>query len=408
MRGVGVTKLLDATRVTGKISIEGGPRFKEGQILSGKVIGSQGGKYLIQIGNKRVLADSRLRLQVGDAFKVRVAGTIDGQLHLKLLTLDRKFIFYNISDEEVMARLLAMKLPQSDSYINLAKVAIKYGIPLSRDILITLAKLLGKNFSSAKAEAAAFLLASGLETNQYNLTVLEGFVKGNLLLANYLAFIIAYYRKEVLPKELKVELHEMIHQLSKLILKGDLPERMANSLRRGRPDTQNLSELMSRVSSELRSFPQHEPLRYAVETVRDVLEGCKLINSVNNDENYYYLLIPANLAGKPVTFELKVFYYRDETGNRLIDPEHYRFELSVESETLGKLTFKVTVKGRDTIVWTSAEEQSVVELLDSKHDLLRNALERVGYRLTEFRAGIEQRKGNLMQHYELEGMDIVV
>jgi len=56
------------------------------------------------------------------------------------------------------------------------------------------------------------------------------------------------------------------------------------------------------------------------------------------------------MSGRPVTFELKVYYYRDETGIVAIDPRRYKFELSVDSEKLGRVTFDVSVREKGVMV----------------------------------------------------------
>ena len=406
-----MSNFISSTRGTGSISLPSSKAtsYKEGQVLSGKVLGEREGKYLIQIGKHRYLAESRFNLKPGDLFKVRVAGTIDGKLHLRLLTLDRKFVFKEISKEEVMRHLLNLRLPLTDEAVEAAKVAIKYGIPLERNLLITLMSALGKGFTLAKAEAVAFLLATGLEVTPSNVRALESFLNNNVAFANYLGFIISYFKKEVLPKELKGELKSLVEDLKSMIVQagsskgnGAVRTALGNSL-----NGKTISTKMGMLASALSSYPNHEPLKVALENLSDLIRGLELINSTRNLENALYALIPASLNGKPATFELKIYYYSDEAGSRVIDPTRYRFELDVETDSLGRISYVVTVSARTVGVTAKAEDERVRELLDSHVEILKELLDQKGYTLGRWQAIHEALKRGIMEEYPLEGVDIV-
>ena len=133
-----------------------------------------------------------------------------------------------------------------------------------------------------------------------------------------------------------------------------------------------------------------------------------LINSIDNQERYYYLLVPASLSGRPVTFELKVYYYKDELGYNRVDPLSYKFELSVDTDRLGRVVFNVSVRNKGVLVNVRADK-GTLRRMKAKSDLLKAALERVGYNLggASFEE-LDQKKGVLMQEYEMEGMDITL
>ena len=283
MRGVRLSSFIGSTRGVGSISLPTSEvsSYKEGQVLSGKVLGEKDGKYLIQIGKHRYLAESKFRFSLGDTFKVRVSGTIDGKLYLKLLTLDRKFVFKEISKEEVMRHLLNLRLPLTDEAIESAKVAIKYGLPLERNTLVTLMKILGSSFTVARAEAVAFLLATGSEINSANVKALEMLLNNNVAFANYLGFVISYFKKEVLPKDMKDDLREIVEQLRAMILqagagasKSAVDKAVSLSLKGG-----ELADRMKMLASMLGHHPKTEPLKVALESLSYMIRGLELVNS---------------------------------------------------------------------------------------------------------------------------------
>ncbi len=407
MRGVRLTNFISSTRATGSISLPAKEvTYREGQVLSGKVLASKNGKYLIQLGKNKILADSRFRLQVGDSFKVRVAGKVDGKLHLKLLTLDRKFIFREISKEEVMRQLLSLKMPLTDQAIEAAKVAIKYGIPLSRDALAKLMRVLGTDFSSSRAEAAAFLLATGLELTPGNLSALESLLNNSVALANYLALIITYYRKEVLPKDLQSDFKALIEELKKMIAQPGKVTGIRGSVLASTKG-ENLAAKMLHLANELSRYPAHEPLKNALEAVGELLRGANLVNSVNNLENALYVPIPVTMGGKPTTFELRIYYYYDESGERVIDPNKLKFDLSVETEKLGKIVYTVAVSHDNVGVTAKVDRNDIKELIEGKVSLLRDDLSKKGYKLNRWDVLLESVKRGLMKEYPMEGVDVV-
>jgi len=360
-----------------------------GQVLKGRVVGSQGDNLQLQFGKRLINAQSQVPLQAGQQIQVKVKGLLQGKLNLQLL---RSESFKPLTQADISETFNRIKLPSTEANLKLGREMVKAGLSLNRENFSALQKSLAALPSSGPhdVQAAAFLKQNSQPLTPENISNLSVFLAANPEMGEQLLSLQGCLR-QIAKESGNRKAHQMIKTLDSYLLNplemdpsqmqarleklarllgaeaGD--ERLNRVLLGGNPGLTGQGEVFAETLGLLEGLKQN-------------ISAQRLINTGTPELNqgYYYLQVPLQLKGEARTMELRIKYYREENQKK-VDLQDARLEFACEFENLGRQEVVLNiVKEKLSLQFTSPNRETA-DFLEQQSRELKDQLAKAGFDL---------------------------
>ena len=378
--------------------------LEAGQLLRGRVMAREGDMVTLQFGRNLLQAATTLPLSVGAFLDLQVQGQQGGKWLLQFVGSQQ---FTAMSESDLTSLLLDMKMPVNDASVQLARTMVEFGVPVTHQEMQELTKMLGQFPGGASANkelvmAACFLRAGNLPVVPQNVLTLANFMVQNPFIGLQLFQVQQAFRRLVdaggrsaLPKDLADLLDRLPGALNQLTLdpRGRNLRHMQKDMRRMAfqagiegmgPHAGDdidmllwLQSLRQRIASSGSPLPQLADLRSLLEDLMDTMAAQRLLNAAVSEQGSFYLQIP--LKGGERTVETRFIYHVDSEGRPVLDPGDVRFQVMVPTDTMGDVSWQVTLKGGEVALEVSVAADQAREHLQRYLPALVDNLEKMGY-----------------------------
>ena len=374
---------ISSTKISGNLSVSSQIEFPKDKILNAQFLERKSdGEALIRIGNYNIKAKmpNNVFVRPGDSFRLQVIGKDKDLWNFRFISINRSSIFYKISPDVVNSHLISLKLPITDSSIEIAKALFKYNLAFNSEnykALLPFGSLNSKIF----LEAAAFLKSLNLPVNNTNVKIIAEFLNNNQFFSNIL-YTIYSQLSNINPNPtimgiIQTFIANIIKDYSKK--EGDKIKNL-NHL-----TSKNLKNVVSRLDKIISSLADGA-MKTNLEKLNYILKGIGLINSSLQDEKVFFNILPVVINGYPSTVELKIFYYVDKDVMS-IDRSRFSFEITVNAPKIGPVIISASVVNNN--VSAHIKKSLLPEnVFLAKKDLLENLIKQAGFNL-----------GNLLVQY---------
>ncbi len=173
-------------------SPKGSAVFKDGQVLFGKVVGLFRDQVILNLCGRNHLAETALPLFPGESIRVRVDGTRERKVILRLLDQSPGQATVPLRETEIKSALANIGVFASDQNTGLAKALIESGMPVTKDSLNELLKLiyLAENGSSdleGSARAVLFLKLRDVPVTSESVGLAKLFLRNEIPISDELS-----------------------------------------------------------------------------------------------------------------------------------------------------------------------------------------------------------------------------
>ena len=362
-----------------------------GQVLQGRVLSSRGETLQLQFGSRLINAQSEVPLHPGAQIQVKVKGQLEGKLNLQLL---RQEAFKPLTSEDLSEAFSRLKLPSSESNLQLGRNMVKNGVSLSRDNFSALQKGLStfSNPTPQEFKSAAFLLQNRQPLTPKNISTFAAFLTqhpemGEQLLtlqgrlrdltnrsgsreARHLAKLIDGFTLEP-QQQNPAQMQARLEKLARLLGAEPGEERLEKNLN---------SALTGMAGAE----GEGAELPGLLEGLQQNIAAQRLVNTADPEapQSYYLLQVPLKLGPDEArTLELKIKYYRDEENAKKVDMDDLRLEFSCELPELGKTEVALTLAKGKLGLQFQARDQAAASFLEKESLEWKNKLRKSGFEI---------------------------
>lgn len=349
----GASPNVTITTPSGPMQSAGGASLNVGDKVSARVIQADQNSVTLNIGGKKITADSMLPLATGDLLHLEFGGTNDGLMTLRLLNINRNLAFSSLTSQDVALQLAKLKLPADERTMALVQSMIEFGIPLTQDNVQALLKAAATSNAPADftMQAANFLNEAKLPLTSQNIQTLAAFFQERPELSNALMQLQTF---GTLAMGNSTKMAQLLSLLPGILgeyfldpKKADKEKDLARierlvSLARGSDGEDNaagsLASFIQELKGELSKNSQTSgPFFQALAQLEGLLNGEYLLNSDNNPGTAVYFQIPVYYFGENVTAEVRIQAQPDFHPNPAVLPERFKVEFSVTTPHLGKI-----------------------------------------------------------------------
>jgi len=308
-----------------------GTQIREGQVYTGRVVQTGGGRALLRFGAQQFEVPVREPLQTGDSVTAR-AVTVDGRVVLHIRPRQQQTTAQSEGRETVAAQLRSLGIQPTDAAMLAARTMRTLGLGLRPQLLETLARLLTQN-GAMTGELAA--LAQSLD--------------------RYAARPDASERDALL---------DLIGRLEKMLLAADDPE-LAEKIGRFVRQSGVFAEarlrqakLRTRLMASLSQTDETGRAALAqIERTLAMIEAHQIEDVYGQRAGYFVVELP----------------FREGTG----------FDIEVTMSRLGSIRALVTVVRGTLSCQIMSARPEVVQLLDTEVQSLHTALESLPFHIAE-------------------------
>lgn len=378
--------------------------LESGQMLRGRVLAREGDMITLQMGRNVMQAATNLPVSVGAFLDLQVQGQQGGKWLLQFVGSQQ---YTAMSEADLTNMLVDMKLPVNDTSVQLARTMVEFGVPVTHQDMQELTRALAQFPGGASANkellmAACFLKAGRLPMAPQNVLTLANFMVQNPFIGVQLFQLQQAFRRmidsgarDAMSKDLSELLGGIPGALNDLALdpRGRNMRKMQQDMRRMAfqagiegmgPHAGDdidmmlwLQSLRQQLSSPGASLPQLADLRALLDDLVDTLAAQRLLNMAVSEQGAFYLQIP--LKGGDRTVETRFIYHVDSEGRPVLDPGDVRFDVLVPTESLGDVSWQVTLKGGEVALEVSVPAEYARDHLQRYLPVLVDNLEKMGY-----------------------------
>lgn len=389
------------------LQLSTGAAIQAGQTVRGEIVGTKDGKLLLQLGQSQLLAETSLNLTVGDKLNLMVQGFTEGKLNLKLLNLHRSLFFSQLTMEDLAVQLTALKLPATNDQLSLARSLVEYGLPLNRELLMDLQKVLAQvgvssptnSSRESQTQGALFLASSKLPMTPQNVQTMAAFLSQHPQIGDQLFALQGALRKALASDAgtFSILLSQSLHAIAEFILDPtrQTRERMRRRIQQiaGEPLSREaadgedeasdatLLQFLSSLRKALRSqksSPWAQDLQDQILEVEENFKAQELINRGEQREKFLYFQLPYTLGGAAHTAHIKIACKEDQHGRRVVDEENTTIEFLTGTEAMGSFSVRLDILRKDLSGKIGTEER-VSEFVENRLEMLKEKLMELQY-----------------------------
>lgn len=375
-----------------------GNNMQVGDQVNAQVVGGNNGSFTLNINGQTITAESQVPLNPGETLQLQFQGLNgDGVMSLQLLTINRALAFSPMSLDDLMAQLVAMKMPMNETVMTLAQSMAEFGIPLTKENMMQLMQALnGQEPNDANMQAASFLQSAGLPMTSENLATLTSFFQSKPELGSYLGQLQNFAYSSGNTGQLGQLLAMLPGLLGEYLLEPNKNSKKDGTDRIGQlagfaglkkkgdaPDP--LSELLSDLKKEIEDSPEQqkgslEALSTTLTQIDELLNGEHLLNADTRPDGFVYFQIPVDFGGQQQTAQVRIQYEKDETGKRSVDPQKTKLEFAVTTPNMMTIHCDLDIL-RKNIVARMFVEESREGFIESHLSWLKESIEKLNYKL---------------------------
>jgi hypothetical protein len=361
-----------------------------GDILRVRVIETAGSQALLKLSDGTVLNASLLQtlnFKPGELVDFMVTGRSGDRLILETLKNKNDVQYINEQRNTIGNELKLLDIRVSNETLDAAVALKNAGFDVSLDVLNRVSEGV-KSFSGLTAEEAAFLLSTGLDINEENVSALLQLTRDSYKIGDKLQ-----------------ELNKLFQTLNG-ILDG---QEQAKSFSRAALDKIFLKsenglssdEIIKAYNSILESLHSAKQL-LAQHTVAGGNEILARLDNLQNNIRFInelssycsYLQIPVSLQQQNTTAQLYVMKKNKSSHN--IDPENATLYISLDTLNMGQVDSLIRVEKMTVSLNLRAETPDVVSFFKNSAGIIYNMLQNQGYRLVDYRCSIIERPASII------------
>jgi len=137
----------------------------EKTLLHARVLDFHGGKALLQVEGRTVIAESDVPLKLNSEFDIVIRGqTEDGKVSLRIVGAEEAetSVVRPMTDRMISSRLIGFDLPEHESSVPAARSLLRNGVPVTKSNMESMLQALPQKAGPQTIEFAASLLKEGL------------------------------------------------------------------------------------------------------------------------------------------------------------------------------------------------------------------------------------------------------
>jgi len=420
-------------------SPKGSAIFKEGQILFGKVVGLFRDQVILSLCGRNHLAETTLPLFPGESIRVRVEGTREKKVILKLLDQSPGQSSPPLRETEIKNALASIGVFASDQNIGLAKALIGSGLPVTKDNLNELLKLIyltENGFSDLEegSRAILFLKLRDVPVTSESVGLAKLFLNNEIAISGELNELqgslwdfLSKGRGET-PASFSELARSVADDLQAVWINPLKPGNLAEQVRNflgilsyehqlisslvAEKDTssldvqQNLKGRLILLNEDVRGIigglPQDQigslgldkVLEHAVSLIRS-FSSLQLCNQASLDRtfDFLYLPIPIGLGDTHATAEVKIFRRSGGDKTKPIDASNFKLAFLLETPNLGVVNILLDVVNQRIKCQIGVESERIKKVFGEHLPSLKEGLEQFNYTLDDVRFWSLQEEG---------------
>jgi hypothetical protein len=419
-----------------------GVSLSPGQLMNGRVIGKREGQYDIQFGRFTMSTRSSMSFNPGQRIQVAFTGQQNGnQVQLQFV---KSFELAQVNNNDLAQTLTQMKMPVNEKSMVIARGMVEFGVPLTPGNISEFTKALSslpRPMTSTDMAAASFLKMSDLPLTPKNIMTLSNFLEQNPMLGTQMCEMAKFAglrgksTKSMVDQKNQEVMDEIKNTMSKHVIEPkhqDKQEMMRNLKNLAREegvegfkhgfggqnmeDGWELMQLMRKVqdtpAEKLAAFEKESltQMKQMAGNIEQNLMAQALINRgrPESDLTFYFMQIPLKMNDDESTAEVRVEYYEDGNGDRVVDPENTHIEFDVCTENLGELHVDLKVSRGNVNVEIGTKMEGFEEFIEQFIPILRKNLDEMGYFTENIITGFyEEMRKPLIERENFEKMEKV-
>lgn len=376
--------------------------LEPGMMLRGQVVGQEDDLVTLQFGRTQLTAFSGVDLEPGAFVDLHVQGQQQGKWSLLLVGSQQ---YVPMSEHDLSSSLLDLKLPVSEGTLQLARAMVEQGVPLEREGLQDLNRVLTQlphEATPQDAQAATFLKAGNLPVTPQNVTVLANFILEHPFIGSQMMSLQQSFRRLVestdgrLPRDLEELLAEAPGMIGELVVDPRMRNRQKMQSNMQRMAFQaGIENLGPHVGDDtdylewlrfLRAFMAEHEARCPeligagclLDDLAENLAAQRLINgAAQAEQGAFYMQIP--LQDGRQTAETKLIYHKDSEGRPQVDAHDTDLEIAVPTHHVGEVRYSVTIRDDRLAVDVTVASDEAARHFERYFPVLVDNLERIGY-----------------------------
>ena len=324
--------------------------------------------------------------------------------------LERGTVARQFNEADLRELLLSQNITDTQSNEKLATLMLRYGVEVSKANFAKLSTMLGADPSQTTQEAAIILLMKGVDSPEA-VRSLSKFLSENPQLASQLVALKGNISdlmaslsmgKGVIPDQLLSQLAALLAQFSdnldgipgkyKFSGKGSMGRaelanqlRSLNALLDGMPGKENLPDSAEGQVIESNIKATQNKLNQMIQSV--ISQAYLSKQTQKSEVNYVYYQIP-NALTKPATPVELIVKRSDAGGGKKIDPADTQIIMSLDTENLGKIAVKLTVKNKNVEFLFNTKNEEVKALVAGNTKELAASLAEKDYQATKVQVNV--------------------
>ena len=324
--------------------------------------------------------------------------------------LERGTVARQFNQTDLRELLLSQNIADSEANEKLATLMLRYGVEVSKANFAKISTMIGTDSNQTTQEAAILLLMKGIDSPEA-VKVLSKFLSENPQLASQLLALKGNISDllaslsmgtGVLNEQLLSQLGALLAQFNdnldsvpgkyKFSGKGSMGRaelinqlRSLSSLLDGLPGKQDLPDSAEGqvIESNLKATQNRLD-----QMIQGLISQAFLSKQTSKSEvNYLYYQIP-NALTKPTTPVELIVKRSDSSGGKKIDPLDTQIILSLDTENLGKIAVKMTVKNKNVEFLFNTKNEEVKSLVANNTKELSASLAEKDYSATKVQVNV--------------------
>jgi hypothetical protein len=391
-----------------------GVTLSPGQALLGQVIAKNGNLLDIQFGRFTLSTNTNLPFAPGQRIQVMFTGQQEGnKVELQYI---KSFDFVRISNNDLTQALTEMKIPVTDKSLNIARGMVEFGVPLTAKNVAEFTRVLSslpRPATPVDMTAASFLKMSNLPLTPGNVMTLSNFIIQNPMIGAEIFEMARIPGMKGKSTKTKVDeknqevIEEIKNTLNRYIVepkkqgKQEMMKNLKNLAREegvegikhgfGGKNMEEGWELM-RLLKKVQDTPFEQltgiekenmiKMRDMAGKIEQNLIAHTLINTGKPEVEmlpFYFLQIPVRLEEDETTAEVRVEFYEDGNGNKVVDSENTHIEFDVNTENLGEIHVDLRIIKGNVNMEIGTKKEGMEEFIQQFTPILKKNLDEIGY-----------------------------
>ncbi len=306
--------------------------------------------------------------------------------------------------------LITQDIADTEANQKLATIMLRYGVEVSKANFAKLSNMMGADPTQTTQEAAIILLMKGIDSPEAVKTLSKFLSENPQLAAQLLALkgnitdLLAALSmaKGIINQPLLSQIAALLAMINDNL--DSIPGRYKFSGKGNTGRTELVNDLRS-FKALLQGLPGKENLPDSAEgqviesnmratenkldqMIQGIISQALLSKQTQKNEvNYLYYQIPNALTKPPTTAELIVKRDTSEGGKK-IDPKNTEIIMSLETENLGRIAVKVTIKDKNVEFLFNTQNDAVKALVSGNREDLAKGLSQKDYNATKVQVNV--------------------